>query len=145
MADGKWILWVVTELIVFTYIEAWETDWKRFRKVPCMPRGWDSSVGIVTCHGIGSWWRRDYPHPFRLAPGPTQPPIQWVPGLSEGGKAARVWHWPATPIWHWGWRKSRAITVLPLWAFVACSRVTFTLLFMPFLHATSLLNTVKPA
>ena len=49
----------------------------------------DSSVGIATHYGldgpgIESRWRRDFRHLSRPALGSTQPPIQWVPGLSLG-------------------------------------------------------------
>ena len=54
--------------------------------------GRDSFVGISTHHrmegpGIESRWRRDFLRKSIPALGPTQPPIQWVPGLSSGGKA----------------------------------------------------------
>ena len=47
-----------------------------------------SSVGIMTDHGlegpgIESRWGRDFPL-SRPAVGSTQPPVQWVPGLSRG-------------------------------------------------------------
>ena len=50
--------------------------------------GRDSSVGIATRYGLEGTgiecrWERDFPHLSRSDLGPTQPPVQWVPGLSR--------------------------------------------------------------
>jgi len=52
--------------------------------------------GIATRYGlegpeIESRWGRDFPHPSRLALGPTQPPTKCVPGLYSGGQTAGEW------------------------------------------------------
>ena len=39
--------------------------------------------------GIESRWGRDFPHLSRPALGPTQLPVQWVRGLSQGVKSGR--------------------------------------------------------
>ena len=51
--------------------------------------GRDSSAGIATRYGqdgpgIDTRWGRDFSNPFGAALGPTQPPVQWVPGLFHG-------------------------------------------------------------
>jgi hypothetical protein len=48
-----------------------------------------SIVGTATAYGLDgpgfeSQWGRDFPHLSRPAPRPTQPPVQWIPGLSRG-------------------------------------------------------------
>jgi hypothetical protein len=88
--------------------------------------GWDSVVSIATCSGLygpglNPTGRQDFLHPSRVALGPTQPPIQWVPGLFPRGKrpGCGVDHPPLSR----AKVKERAIPLYLLWVFMACSIV----------------------
>ena len=97
----------------------------------------NSSVGIATGYGldgpeIESRWGRNFRHLSRPTLRPTQPPVQWVPGLARGHRAVgglMLTPHPLLVLWS---RKSRAIPLLPLWALrsvqslSACTRVHFT-------------------
>ena len=73
-------------------------DANPIRGILCVLRvGWDSVDGIATHYGleslgIQSWWKQDFPHLSRLALGPAQPPVQWVPSLFPRGTVDRTWH-----------------------------------------------------
>jgi len=93
-------------------------------------------VGIAIGYGldgpeIESRWKRNFPHLSRPALGPTQPPVQWIPGISRGKERPGRDADPSPIIVPWSW-KGRAIPLLPLLAvrpvqsFSACTRVTFT-------------------
>jgi hypothetical protein len=54
--------------------------------------GRDTVVGIATRYELdGPGWWRDFLDSSRPAPRPTQPPVQWVPGLFSLCKAAGAW------------------------------------------------------
>ena len=100
-------------------------------------KGRDSSVGIATRYGLDGpgiesrWGGPDFPHPSRPALVPTQPPVQWVPGLSRGwsGRGVMLTTYPTLASRSW---KGRAVPLLTLWAFVACYGENFTFFFLPF-------------
>jgi hypothetical protein len=64
--------------------------------------GWDSIVNTATHYGLDGpgikyQWGWDFPHLCRPALLPSQPSIQWVPGLFPQGKAADAGTDPSHP------------------------------------------------
>ena len=101
------------------------SEWKMCRGTckikivsPFHGRGPESSVGIATGYGLDGpeiefRWRRDFPHLSRPALGPSQPPIQWVPGFDpwvKSGRGVTLTPHPLLVLCSW---KSRAIPLLP--------------------------------
>ena len=86
------------EPVVWSYTKQMESDLctghAAYRYLTGTTCGTGSSVGIATGYGldgpgIESLWGRDFPHLSRPSLWPTQPPVQWVPGLSRGVKRGR--------------------------------------------------------
>jgi hypothetical protein len=84
----------------------------------------DDVVGIATRYGLEGpgiefRWRREFLHLSRPPPRPTQPPVQWVPGLSQGkgGRGVVLTAHPHILPRHT--ERSRAIPLLSLRAFMA--------------------------
>ena len=72
------------------------TTWLCVCVCVCLYRCRDSAVGIANRYGldgpgIESQCERDFPPPSRPALELTQSPIQMVPRVFSGGKAAEAW------------------------------------------------------
>ena len=80
----------IQEMLIFGLIKSRLYSMSEYyRVISCLVGQPGSSVGIATGYGlddpvIESRWGRDISHLSRPALGSTQPPVQWVPGLSKG-------------------------------------------------------------
>ena len=102
-----------------------------FSKLCVVSGGRNIVVSIATRYGLDglvveSRWQRDFPHLSGPALGLTQPPVQRVlgifpVGLSSQGTTLTTQLYLAP--------KSRAIPLLPLWVFMAYSRVDLIFFF----------------
>ena len=106
---------------------------RNFGKAPKKHGRPGSSVGIAINYGLdGPGIESRWGEIFRMsrpALGPTQPPVQWVPGLSRGVKHGRGVLLTTHPLLVPWSCKSRAIPLPTLWA--TTGPVTGTLYFLP--------------
>ena len=105
----------------------------------------DSSVGIATRYwlegpGIESRWWRDFPCSSRPALSPLYNGY-WV--FFSGGKAAGAWRWPPAPSIAEVKERVELYLYSPLWAFVACSRVNFTITYFNFTVTDDVLTGIQ--
>jgi hypothetical protein len=81
-----------------------------------------SSNGHIFCKPV-SRWGRDFPYLSRPTLGPTQPAVQWViwsfPGIESGRGVTLT---PNPFLLPRSKKQSRAITLLSLMAFMACTK-----------------------
>jgi hypothetical protein len=96
---GRWVRRFITSWL-FTYSTLWHSGWSE------QPLAFHSSAYQMCYSGCGlgcpafehRWWRK-FPDPFVSALRSTHPSVQWVPGLSFGGKATGDCRWPSTAFW----------------------------------------------
>jgi len=74
----------VTQILKMKLLKS-QFNIKIYKNIICGP---DSLVGITADYGLDGPGSNpggdEIFRPFRPALGPTQPPVQWVPGLSRG-------------------------------------------------------------
>ena len=100
---------------------------------------WDCEVGTAICYrldspGLKPWWKQDFPDPSSPALRTTQPPAQWILGLSPRGKAARTLSTHPFPTL--GLNTERTIPPPLLCTHLVCNR---TVLLFSFTHDQRLL------
>ena len=87
LSVGRWVRRFITSWL-FAYSTLWHSGWSE------QPLAFHSSAYQMCYSGCGlgcpafehRWWRK-FPDPFVSALRSTHPSVQWVPGLSFGGKA----------------------------------------------------------
>jgi hypothetical protein len=73
----------------FNFLYRFSKNTQILKLIKIRPMAWAGTAQSIQ-RLVTGWtvrWRRDFPHTFRPALGPTQPPIQWIPGLTWGCKA----------------------------------------------------------